>query len=190
MPSTTHPWFFLLPLLAGFALNAASASTSAFSLRWGLRGGRAATFFLRNVLGIPLWVTGLVLAARTPAPYLLAASLLPEAFGWLLAVAGSALVIWALAALRWRAAAPAVTDALAATGPYAYVRHPLYDGVMLQLAGPCLLLPRWPVLLACALSVAWILLQARLEERDLSQRVGGYRAYAARVPRFVPRPRG
>ena len=72
-------------------------------------------------------------------------------------------------------------------GPYARVRHPLYDGVLIQLTGLCLLMPRWPVLLACGLAAAWIQVQARLEERDLLERVPGYREYMARVPRFLPR---
>ena len=97
------------------------------------------------------------------------------------------MVTWSLAALRWRAAAPSAGDVLVEAGPYARVRHPLYDGVLMQLMGLCVLLPRWPVLAACGLAAAWVQVQARLEERDLVERVAGYRGYMARVPRFVPR---
>ncbi len=41
--------------------------------------------------------------------------------------------------------------------------------------------------LACALGVAWILLQTRLEEYDLLQRLPGYREYRRAVPCFPPR---
>lgn len=181
-----HPCLFLFPLLAGFAANSASAFTAAFVRRWGERRGRLATALLRNLFGIPVWASGLVLAARTPAP-----DLLPAAFpfleaGSILAALGVAVILWALSSLRLRAAVPSSRDSLVETGPYARVRHPLYDGVLIQLAGLCLILPRWPVLLACALAALWIQVQARLEERDLLERVPGYAAYMARVPRFVP----
>jgi|GEM_PF-1872943 len=60
-------WIFLLPLVLGFTSNTASAFTAAFSRRWGEKGGRAASFVLRNVLGIPVWAMGFVLAVRTPS---------------------------------------------------------------------------------------------------------------------------
>ena len=59
---------FLIPLLLGFALGGASAFTAAFSRLWGERGGRMATMVLRNLLAIPLWLFGFVLAWRTAAP--------------------------------------------------------------------------------------------------------------------------
>lgn len=183
---TDYQLLFLAPLLGGFAFNSTSAFTCALSRRWGETVGRAATAVLRNVLGIPVWVSGLVLAARTPALGLLPEGGVAEAGGWLLVGLGTALVIWSLAALRWRAAAPSTGDCLVEAGPYAHVRHPLYDGVMAQLLGLCLLMPRWPVLLACGLVAAWIQVQARLEERDLLERAPGYRQYMTRVPRFVP----
>jgi len=185
---TSIPWLFLIPLLAGFAFNAASAFTAAHARRWGPSAGRAATFVLRNILGIPLWVAGLALAARTPAPPLLPAGSPTEGAGSILVALGSALVVWALATLRGKAAAPAVGDALVEAGPYAWVRHPLYAGVLVQLAGLCLVMPSGPVLLACGLAAAWIQVQARLEEHDLLERVPGYRDYMARTHRFVPRP--
>lgn len=54
---------FLIPLLIGFAFNWASAFTDFYSKRWGQRAGRLSSFVLRNILGIPVWVYGLALAA-------------------------------------------------------------------------------------------------------------------------------
>jgi protein-S-isoprenylcysteine O-methyltransferase Ste14 len=93
----------------------------------------------------------------------------------------------ALAALRWRAAAPSVTDTLVRRGPYARVRHPLYDGVFCELAGAVLVRPTWPIALSCLLAAGWLEVQARLEEQDLRQRLPGYEDYMAQVPRFIPR---
>jgi protein-S-isoprenylcysteine O-methyltransferase Ste14 len=44
-------------------------------------------------------------------------------------------------------------------------------------------------LVACSLGWIWVLIQARLEEADLLQRLPAYRQYMQGVPRFVPRLR-
>lgn len=181
---------FLIPLLLAFLCCIASAFTAAYSRTLGRRGGQILSMVLRDVLGLPLMGWAFVLAARRPAPRLLGASWVGDAAGALLLAAGAALIIWALAAVRWRAAAPSVGDALASTGPYARVRHPLYDGVFLELAGAAILRPTWPLLLSCLLSAGWILIQARVEEHDLLRRVCGYANYVVQVPPFLPRRGG
>lgn len=144
---------------------------------------------LRNVLGIPVWVIGLVLAVRVPSRALFPPGALTDALGWLLALVGGALQAWALAAIRMRAAVPASGDALVETGPYARLRHPIYAGLLLEFAGIALVKPTGPSALACGLGALWAVLQARLEELDLLQRLPAYRSYMDRVPRFVPRAR-
>jgi protein-S-isoprenylcysteine O-methyltransferase Ste14 len=61
--------------------------------------------------------------------------------------------------------------------------------MMLELVGLFLLLPTLTVLVACALGVVWAMIQARLEEVDLVERLPDYKEYMQRVPRFVPRLR-
>lgn len=178
---------FLVPLLLGFACNAASAFTTAFSRRWGERASRAATFVLRDLLGIPLWVFGLVLAVRTPAPPLFTPSFITGLLGWLLVIGGAALIWAALLNLGWRAAAPTTGDMLEAHGIYRHIRHPIYSGLSLEFAGILLIQPTYPVLLAASLGIAWVLIQARLEELDLLQRMPAYQEYMQRVPGFLPR---
>jgi protein-S-isoprenylcysteine O-methyltransferase Ste14 len=179
-------YLFLIPLFLSFIFNLASAFTAAYSRHLGARGGQLVSAVLRNVLGLPLLGVAFVLAARLPAARLLPAYGLIGAAGWLLLLAGGVLIIWAVLALRWRAAAPSVGDILVRRGPYAHVRHPLYDGVFLELAGAALLRPAWPVLLSCLLTAGWVMVQARAEEMDLRQRISAYRDYVEQVPRFVP----
>lgn len=62
---------FLMPLFAGFAFAGASAFTATLSRCWGVRGGEIATSVLRNLLGMPLYFLGLVLAWQAPAPLLI-----------------------------------------------------------------------------------------------------------------------
>lgn len=180
-----HTVLFLL--LFGFALDSASAFTTAFSRRWGQSRGELASFVLRNVLGIPLWVVGLGFAVRTPSPLVFTESSVITVAGWLLLGFGATLQTFAIAVLRLRAARPSVDDALVARGVYAHVRHPIYAGLLLEFAALVLVKPRQMVLLAAVLGCAWVFVQARLEERDLLERMPAYREYMNRVPGFLPR---
>jgi protein-S-isoprenylcysteine O-methyltransferase Ste14 len=68
------------------------------------------------------------------------------------------------------------------TGPYAYVRHPMYAGNLLFLIGAPLLVGSWYGLAAAPLMMAMLAMRAVLEERTLASELPGYRDYAARVP--------
>ncbi len=178
---------YLVPLVLGFVFNTLSAFTAAWCRWLGERGGRAVTFILRNLLGIPVWTFGLALAVRTPSVALFVPSWPAELLGWLLLAAGCVLMLLALFALRARAALPSTRDPLVEHGPYAHVRHPIYSGLLLTFAALVLMRPTRPALAAAAIAVLWVHVQARCEELDLLQRLPPYRVYMQRVPRFVPR---
>jgi protein-S-isoprenylcysteine O-methyltransferase Ste14 len=73
------------------------------------------------------------------------------------------------------------------SGPYAYVRHPMYSAAILFLAGMPLMLGSWWGLACVPLLVAGLGYRAVLEERTLTAGLEGYADYAARVRyRFVP----
>jgi protein-S-isoprenylcysteine O-methyltransferase Ste14 len=73
------------------------------------------------------------------------------------------------------------------TGPYAYVRHPMYAAALLFLIGMPLLLGSWWGLACVPLLIAGFGYRAVLEERMLAAQLEGYAEYAARVRyRFVP----
>lgn len=177
---------FLLPLLTGFVLAGASAFTAAYSRRWGERGGRMVTSLLRNMLGIPLYFYGLVLAWKTSASLLFASGAISQGLGWILIAAGTLPVIIGHLQLGWRTHMPAVGDPLMSRGLYTYVRHPIYAGGLLVFIGLALLQPTAPWLLACALSCGFFTVMGSLEEIDLLQRMPEYREYMERVPRFIP----
>jgi protein-S-isoprenylcysteine O-methyltransferase Ste14 len=78
--------------------------------------------------------------------------------------------------------------ALVTDGLYRWVRHPQYSGLFLITIGLLIQWPTivtvltWPILLLVYLRLA------RREEADMERQFGdAYRAYAAWVPRFVPR---
>jgi protein-S-isoprenylcysteine O-methyltransferase Ste14 len=73
------------------------------------------------------------------------------------------------------------------TGPYAYVRHPMYAGAVPLIVGTPLLLGSWYGLIWSAALVALVGYRAVLEENTLKAELEGYDAYAARVRyRLVP----
>jgi protein-S-isoprenylcysteine O-methyltransferase Ste14 len=77
----------------------------------------------------------------------------------------------------------AVTD----TGPYAYVRHPMYAYAFLLIAGTPLMLGSWWGLACVPVMMAGIGWRAVKEERTLVDGLPGYREYMQRVRyRFVP----
>jgi protein-S-isoprenylcysteine O-methyltransferase Ste14 len=73
------------------------------------------------------------------------------------------------------------------TGPYHYVRHPMYAAILLFVPGVALLLGSWYGLLAGLLIVGMVARRAVLEERTLRQELPGYDAYMTQVKyRFIP----
>src|SRR5256885_997996 len=73
------------------------------------------------------------------------------------------------------------------SGPYAFVRHPMYSGVMLFFFGvPLLLGSWWGVAIAPVFAILFAI-RARIEERALVEGLPDYADYAARVRyRLVP----
>ena len=108
---------------------------------------------------------------------------------WESIVAGSGLV---LAGVGVRAAASGhirKNAALATTGPYAYTRNPLYLGSILIAAGFVIAARRiWIGVAAAAVFAIIYLPVVRAEEKYLRSAFPDYAEYAARVPRFFPRP--
>lgn len=147
------------------------------------------TFLLAVLL---LWSGWLVLMALDAARYRI--SQVPS---WVQGLGAAAILLCMYVAwLTFRAnsfAAPVVRiqkergQEVVTTGPYAYVRHPLYAGAMLFFLGAPLLLGSWYGLAAAPLLVAVIGWRVVMEERVLTAELAGYAAYAARVRyRLIP----
>lgn len=73
------------------------------------------------------------------------------------------------------------------TGPYQYVRHPMYAGGLLLFLGTPLLLGSWYGLLLVLVMIPGGAVRAVLEERVLREELPGYDAYMAEVKyRLIP----
>ncbi|UGY18319.1 methyltransferase family protein [Bradyrhizobium septentrionale] len=139
-----------------------------------------------------LWLTWLPLMALDAARY--QTSLVP---GWL--QCAGAVMIAASFYIVYRTyrensyAAPVVKiqrergHAAVTTGPYAYVRHPIYASGLLTYVGAPLLLGSWYGLAIVPVMAALLGLRALMEERMLTAELDGYAEYLARVRyRLVP----
>lgn len=177
--------FFVI--IIGFAFAGASAFTALYSRWWGEKGGQRATVILRNLLGIPLWVTGFVLAWLNSSPFLFNPNVTSKLMGVFLIILGTIPFIRGHIELGWRTHMPSVKDTLVRQGLYAYVRHPIYTGGFAIVAGFAMIRPTSAFVIACVLCFIWLIIQARLEEIDLKQRMPDYQEYMKQVPRFIPR---
>ncbi len=189
MSLTSVSLLVLVPLLAGSLLVGASALTTSFARRFGVAGGQALTFVLRNVLGLPLVFVGAIWAWQSPSTWLFATDLPLAAVGWTLVAAGALIVVVGHVHIGTPAGRPTMRDALVRRGLYSYVRHPIYAGALSLVVGLAVLHPTATFISAAAVGAAWLLIQARIEERDLIQRLPEYREYMQQIPRFVPRLR-
>ncbi len=111
---------------------------------------------------------------------------------WLL---GSLIVLWCFWDFTFKGrGTPLPTDApkaLVVTGPYRYVRNPIYVGAGYIFLGHFLWFGYWALLTYTALALVGAHLFVVLyEEPTLKRRFGtSYEEYLKRVPRWIPKPR-
>lgn len=132
---------------------------------------------------------------RVPGGFVLVA-----AFLWLAAPTWDSLTIGlsislvGLALRAWAAGHLEKNTALAESGPYAYVRNPLYIGTLITAGGIAIASRRWEIGLLFAVVFLLIYLPVvELEEQHLRTLFPDYECYARRVPSLFPRlanPRG
>lgn len=121
-----------------------------------------------------------------PAP-----TLVVSVFGAALAAVGFAIMLTALYQNAF--ATPVVRDqserghTLVDSGLYGRVRHPLYTGLILWLAGLALWLESYAALIALPVVVASLLVRIHVEEKTLRETLPGYAEYMERVrSRLIP----
>jgi protein-S-isoprenylcysteine O-methyltransferase Ste14 len=67
------------------------------------------------------------------------------------------------------------------SGPYRFVRHPMYVGVILMSLGMPLLLGSWIALIPGVLNLVLFVVRTSLEDRMLQSELPGYKDYAGKV---------
>jgi protein-S-isoprenylcysteine O-methyltransferase Ste14 len=110
------------------------------------------------------------------------------AAGCALCIIGVAFAIWARVTLGRNWGMPMTLHEraeLVTSGPYAFVRHPIYTGILAMFIGTSLVYP--PVAVPSVIMLGYILFSARREERDMQRQFpDAYPAYKKRSKMLVP----
>lgn len=142
---------------------------------------------IRLLLVVAVWIA-VGYGYRLPTPVSTPTMLKIAGVGAALCVAGCAFAIWARFALGRSWGMPMTRHAapeLVTSGPYRFVRHPIYTGILLMLVGTSLLHPVAAV--PSAAFIAYFVYSARREESDMARRFpDAYPAYKSRSKMLIP----
>jgi len=104
-------------------------------------------------------------------------------------VAAAALLIWARISFGRRSfhlAANPTAGGLVTTGPYRFIRHPIYTAVCLFVTAGALAHISWATFLLAGLVWGGSLVRMFCEERLVATQYPEYREYAAKTARMIP----
>jgi protein-S-isoprenylcysteine O-methyltransferase Ste14 len=135
-------------------------------------------------IGAAVVARSVVPSLRIPVPLRIAGVVVM----WL----GLALRVWAIAALGGAFRTTVEVDpgqAVVSTGPYRWIRHPSYTGLLLIVPGFGLAVGNWLSLAACVIvPLPALVRRIYVEEAELNRVLGdAYRIYASDKARLIPR---
>jgi protein-S-isoprenylcysteine O-methyltransferase Ste14 len=145
-------------------------------------------FMLAFAVASLVWLIAIGLDRRAHAsnvPFAL------QAAGLAMYLLSTAFIMWVFRANSFAAPVVKVQDArhhrVISSGPYAFVRHPMYSGTILFFVGVPLLLGSWWGVAIAPVFFLLFAIRTRIEERTLVEGLPDYADYAARVRyRLVP----
>lgn len=148
----------------------------------------------RTVVALPLFVA-ILLYLLNPRWMAWAEFALPLWVRWVGALLGLVAVpatLWVFSSIGHNVSETVLTKrdhALVTTGPYRWIRHPLYTTGAVLLLAIGLMAANWFVLIFALLAIVSLRLAViPLEERELVNKFGDeYRRYMTRTGRFLPR---
>ncbi|HZJ49120.1 MAG TPA: isoprenylcysteine carboxylmethyltransferase family protein [Acidimicrobiia bacterium] len=133
-----------------------------------------------------LLIVGILLTPVGDAwPLPAAAAAFATALTWL----GLALVVWAVLVFG-RGVTPSPMPSrkaqLQTRGPYRWIRHPMYTGVIVLMAGSAMGRKSWVAAALWVVLVMFFLTKMGWEERRLVENYPGYHSYRTAVPALIP----
>lgn len=182
-----HVAFFAPVLLRVVAQRRTARGRQSAGLRTEIAAGARHPVLVLHGVGLLFLWTGVVLAlARGRVSGTITIQAL---FGAALLLCALLLMAWSIAALRsWRLLPTADAEhELCTSGPYQFVRHPMYLAVNLLGIGSAVWVPTAPVVIGAIVLIVGGDLRARLEEKALLEAFGRhYREYSRHVRRTLP----
>lgn len=148
----------------------------------------------RALHAIPLVLCAALLITPRWLPPVLAVRFAPAGLalplmGILMVASGLGFTGWARSHLgrNWSGWITVKDDhALICSGPYRLVRHPIYSGLLLALAGTALAIGEWRGVLAVGFAVLGFILKLRIEEARMRETFPEYERYRRRVAALIP----
>jgi protein-S-isoprenylcysteine O-methyltransferase Ste14 len=143
---------------------------------------------------LPLALAAFLLGVRRYLPSSLTGRFLPQNFvigisGMVLLVVGLSFTLWA----RWHLGANwsgtvALKDdhSLVCTGPYKYVQHPIYSGVLLAICGTAAIIGEWRGVVAFGAAVTALVYKSWIEEKVMREVFPEYEQYRRETAALVP----
>ena len=155
------------------------------------RRASRSTFLLYGVVWVVIWIAAMNLFL----PDFLAERIVPAGIGFtliglLIALAGIAFAVWARVHLgkNW-SGMPTIREqhSLTRTGPYRYVRHPIYSGITLGLLGTAIGLG-YVIVFSCVILIFILfVIKSHVEEKFLTDEFGEeYARYRREVKALIP----
>lgn len=178
----------------------ATFAISAF-FRWSARrnGGmisrraeRGSLVLGRVLIGVPL-LASLLLYILKPSWIAWSQVMLPQEARWVAAFLGFAMipmVYWVFRSLGRNVSETVLTrpgQVLVTSGPYRWVRHPLYSASLMIFGLLSVVAASWLLLLFVSIAAAGIQFIVGEEEAQLRNKYPQYAEYMTRTGRFVPR---
>jgi len=118
-----------------------------------------------------------------------AVSLALQVVGLLLVFPALILAVWVLATNAYASRVVRLQDGhqVVTTGPYRYVRHPMYSGTLLSWVATALALGSWWMFIPAAAGIALFIWRTAREDTTLQDKLPGYREYTQQTPyRLIP----
>ncbi len=112
-------------------------------------------------------------------------------FGNILMILGFILLTWSMLANRYFDPSVRIQEShghqVATGGPYRFVRHPGYAGVILQFLALPIALGAWAALIPGAIGIVVFTIRTAMEDRTLHEELPGYAEYAQQTRyRLIP----
>jgi protein-S-isoprenylcysteine O-methyltransferase Ste14 len=149
------------------------------------------SFFMYGFIWVAIWV----IIINWFSPDFLTDRIIPDGIGYTLAglfltAAGLAFAVWARVHLgkNW-SGMPTIREqhTLTRTGPYRFVRHPIYSGILLGFLGTAIGVGYFIVFCCVLLILVLFVIKFRMEEQFLEEEFGEeYTQYKREVKALIP----
>jgi protein-S-isoprenylcysteine O-methyltransferase Ste14 len=158
-------------------------------------------YIITRALLAPFWWAGIILFLVFPSWVMFLSIPLPDWFRLIMVGIASLSILltlwsWRTLGKNWvHCLDPSEfqhrkTTTLVTSGPYHYVRHPMYLGAFTFLIAQALVAANWLILLPALVTTTLFYMQIGKEEAMLIDRFGNqYREYMKKTPRLIPKPK-